>query len=238
MSETVIGICDDQKISVMLLMEYLRDLRADLQNTNWKVLTFLSAAEMLKVVREINILFLDIDMPVMDGIEAGKQIAELNPDCRVIMATSRLDRVKEAFHIHAIRFITKPFDREEIKEALQASLDVDIGEHLIEMFRDRISYRIKEKNVKYVRAFNGYVEIAAGKSIFRKDVTLDEMEKSLDRRLFFRIHRQYLVNLKYVDDFSKNEITMGGIRLPVSKRRQTDFMSCYTDFDLNYRYRL
>lgn len=236
MSKTVIGVCDDQRVSALMLQGQISSLRSELGGINWDIRVFTSPVKMLEEATELNILFLDIEMPEIDGIEAGERIREINPSCKVILATSRIDRFKDGFRIKALRFITKPYDREEIKDALCASLDMAVGEHTVEMFLNRICYRVKEKDIRYIRAFNGYVEIIAGKGVYRKDISLDALEDSLDKRIFCRIHRQYLVNLKYVDSYKKDSVTIRDEELPISKRKQTDFMCQYTDYDLNYRW--
>lgn len=236
MSKTVIGVCDDQRVSALMLQGQISSLRSELGGINWDIRVFTSPVKMLEEATELNILFLDIEMPEIDGIEAGERIREINPSCKVILATSRIDRFKDGFRIKALRFITKPYDREEINDALCASLDMAVGEHTVEMFLNRICYRVKEKDIRYIRAFNGYVEIIAGKGVYRKDISLDALEDSLDKRIFCRIHRQYLVNLKYVDSYKKDSVTIRDEELPISKRKQTDFMCQYTDYDLNYRW--
>ncbi|SFC21229.1 LytR/AlgR family response regulator transcription factor [Butyrivibrio sp. YAB3001] len=235
MSKTIIGVCDDQRVSALILQEQIASLKSELNGIHWEIRVFTSPFKMLEEVKDLSILFLDIEMPELDGIEAGERVRELNPSCKIILATSRIDRFKDGFRIHALRFITKPYDRDEIRDALCASLDMSVGEHTVEMFLNRVCYKVKEKDIKYIRAFNGYVEIIAGKGVYRKDTSLDALEETLDKRLFCRIHRQYLVNLKYVDSYKKDSVTIKNETLPISKRRQTDFMCQYTEYDLNYR---
>ena len=57
-------------------------------------------------------------MPQMDGIDVGKEILRQNPGCRIIIASGEWERFKEGYVIRAVRFVTKPFDEEEIAEAL------------------------------------------------------------------------------------------------------------------------
>lgn len=235
MSKTVIGVCDDQRVAALLLQEHIVSLKKELGGFNWDIRIYTSPLKMLEEAKELNILFLDIEMPELDGIEAGERILELNPACKVILATSRIDRFKDGFRIHALRFVTKPYDLYEIRDALVASLDMSVGEHSVEMYLNRVCYKIKEKDIRYIRAFNGYVEIIAGKEIYRKDTSLDALEETFDKRLFCRIHRQYLVNMRYVDSYKKDSVSVRNETLPISKRRQTDFMNKYMDYDLNYR---
>lgn len=229
---TIIAICDDQPIAIDLLKDHVASVLEDMGIVGWRLIAYTSPLALLKHIQSINILFLDIEMPDMDGIEAGAIIQEKNPACKIIMATSRVDRFKEAFHINAIRFITKPFDRDEIKEALSACLKMSLGESTIDVFQNRISHKIKEKNINYIRAFNGYVEIFTANQTFRKDVSLDELEKGLDQKIFFRIHRQYIINMQHITAYDNKSVKIGDYTIPVSRRRYSDFVKAFMDLDL------
>lgn len=235
MASKVIGICDDQESIIEMLRDHIVSIMKEVSNEDWSIVEYVSPLKLLEEVNRVDILFLDIEMPEMDGIEVGRKVMQMNPKCKLIMATSRIDRFKEAFVIDAIRFVTKPFFRGEIKEAIQASLEKKPGENEIEVFRDRINFMIKEKDITMVRAYNGYVEIIAGNTVFRKDVSLNMLEQQLDERIFFRINRQYLINLGYVDYFNKNYLMVGENKFTIAIRRQKEFMKKYTAYDLHYR---
>ncbi|NLK76986.1 MAG: response regulator [Clostridiales bacterium] len=105
-----IGICDDEKIVLSVLGTLVKQSLEELEEGG-KIINFHSGEELLEEVEKLDVLFLDIEMPGLDGIEVGSQIQKRNLDCKVIMATSRQDRFKEAFKINAFRFITKPFQK-------------------------------------------------------------------------------------------------------------------------------
>lgn len=74
----------------------------------------------------MDILFLDIEMPGEDGIQTGKRLRERGSECKIIMATSMAERFKEGYHIGASRFVTKPFDQEEVEEELDKRLFINL----------------------------------------------------------------------------------------------------------------
>ena len=230
--KTVIGICDDQEIAANLLKDQVVSILKEMGVTGWRLETYHSPITLLKHIESMDILFLDIEMPDMDGIEAGGQIQEKNPDCKIIMSTSRTDRFKDAFKINASRFVTKPFVKEEIKEALSSCLKMTLGENTIDVFQNRISHKVKEKNITYIRAFNGYVEVFTSNQVFRKDVSLDELEKELDEKIFFRIHRQYLINMQHISSYDNKTVEIDDMSIPISRRRYSDFVKAFMDLDL------
>lgn len=230
----IIGICDDKQEAVLTLQNYIED---DIQRRkkDWEIRSFSSGGELLQKIEELSIVFLDIEMPNLDGIETGREILKRNPDCKIIMATGIQERFKEAFQIRAVRFVTKPFVKEEVEEALNAALSRVWEQETIELSMKRISYQILQKEIAYVRAFNGYTEYAVDGQWMRKEITLDEAEKLLDDRVFARVSRQFLVNLAYVRNYKNGSFLLGDKLFQVARRIKKDFEQKYMEFDLRYR---
>ena len=193
-------------------------------------ITFLPRS--FKVYEYPSLVFIDLDMPGMDGIELGKRINELNLDCKIIVATGRVDRYKEAFTIQALRFVTKPFDEKEIEEALLTALLKKVGNGIITAF---IPYDISESDIRYLMAYNGYVEIVTENGRYRKDTSLDSLECDLDKRLFVRINKGYIVNLQWIKGFDNTTVLLIDQRLPLSRRRRKNLEQKFMEFDLKYR---
>ena len=126
MEATRIGICDDMP-QVARELENIVSAHLDSIGYLYKTEKYYNGMDALSSADALDILFLDIEMPDMDGIETGRKVQERNPECRIIMATARTDRFKEAFKIRAFRFITKPFDKDEIQAALDETLQSMLG---------------------------------------------------------------------------------------------------------------
>lgn len=230
----VIGLCDDQMAVAMRLKKIISDILQE-EGENWEICLFDSGEKLLETAELINVVFLDIEMPGLDGIETGKELKRRNPDCKIIMATGKVERFKEAFHIQAMRFITKPFDKREIEEALKAVEKSHVGNAKIELYYLRNSYQIEQDKIQYIKAYNGYTEYRVENQVFRKDISLNEVEKMLDKRLFVRIHRQYIINMRWIQSYSNGKVEIGDIEIDVSRRKRKDFEQKYIEYDLNYR---
>ena len=89
-----IGICDDEPIVCEILKKKVSVCLAE-TNTEAEIECFYSGKELLDNSKKTDILFLDIEMPKLDGIETGKKLRENGKDCKIIVATSRVDRFKE-----------------------------------------------------------------------------------------------------------------------------------------------
>lgn len=233
--EKVIALCDDQQEVLEELEANIRYIEKKLQQ-NFEIQMFHSGEELLEASNNPDILFLDIEMDGMDGIETGRKIKQKNPQCKIIMATGNDNRYKDAFRIQAFRFITKPFEVEEIEEALKAVLDLFVGTDIIELYQARTLHQIRQLDIKYIRAYNGYTEFLVQQNIFRKDMSLDTLQEILDMRTFYRINRQYIVNMYWIQNYDNGILTIDNQIFKVSRRKRSDFEKVYVNYDIKYRW--
>lgn len=229
-----VGICDDEKIILELLKSIIEQCLEELEEDS-TILTFDSGEKLLEEAKGLDILFLDIEMSGMDGIETGKRIPRQNPDCKIIMATSRQERFKEAFKINAFRFVTKPFQKEEIKEALKDVFQTRVGMEKIEVYRERVPYTFFQKDILHVEAVDSSVEFVLGECVFRKETSLKELETILDDRIFYRVNKQCIVNMQHIDTYKNGVIRIGEAEIRVSIRKKKEFEKAYIMFDVSYR---
>lgn len=224
-----IAICDDEEIIVELFEKLLVSILVQ-QEQSFNIFCFTSGEDLLNSVDTMELVFLDIEMPGIDGIEVGKVICNKNPRCKIVMATSRVERFKESFKINAFRFVTKPFEKAEIEEVIDAFGKLKTGKRRIKVYLDRNEYEIEEKQIKYILAFNSYSKFVVNNKIFRKEISLKEVESMIDNQIFFRINKQYLINLFWITKYQNGIIQIGDESFKVSRRRKKEFEQSYTQF--------
>lgn len=234
MKKIKIGVCDDNDAALHELEHLIFEICNEL-GIEYEIRLFIDGYELLEQISMYEIVFLDIEMPAIDGIELGKRIREINPKCKIIMATGMLERFKEAFQIRALRFVTKPFDIDEIKEAIETALSSTYVPKMIDVYCKRVKYPLIEEEIRYVKAFDGYSEIYAGNNVYRKKCSLDELETLLSDCLFVRINREILVNLRWVEHIDTGTIQIQEKEFRVSRRRKKVVEHKFIEFDLKYR---
>lgn len=229
-----IGICDDNAAALdnleKIITEYLYTTKEE-----GELLLFQSGENLLPHIESLDILFLDIEMPGMDGIEAGRHVAEKNPDCKIIMATSHFERIKEAFEIRAFRFVSKPFSKEEVENALTDALNLQIGKDGLVCYHNRMPFEIRQRDILFAYAYESYVEIVTRAGKFRKDVSMEKLLDMVDQRMFCRVNRTYIINMHHVKDYKKNVFYIGGQEIRVARRKKNDFEHRFREFDIKYR---
>lgn len=229
-----IAVCDDEKLALEQLTEKLEIILAG-QPLPYEIEQFMSGRELVGQAEEFDAVFLDLDMPELNGMETGKRILQKNGKCAIVVASGREDWFKETYKIQTLRFISKPYLEKEVLDAVEAVLRRGVGMEKLEVFCNRRSCQICQRDIRYVTAYDGYVEIFAEGVRYRRDLSLAEIFKLLDQRCFFQIHRKYIVNLFWVDAYDKKTAVIGDEKLAVSKRRRMDFEMAYRKFDAEYR---
>ena len=228
-----IGVCDDE----IHILEMLRNMIRDYCERNAleaEIHLFSSGAELLSLAQNLDLLFLDIEMPEIDGIEAGKLFRKKNQHCKIVMATCREDRIKEAFYLEAYRFLSKPFDPSEFEEAMRDFERSMAGYRQIELWEARQRVLVRQRQIIYVQTFDSYTEFIVGNRLMRSEKSLQDLEEELDPELFFRVNKKYLVNFRYIDSYCKGELTIYGQTMTVSRRKKREFEQRYREFDLYY----
>lgn len=232
--DIVVAVCDDEKLVAQSLTGIVDDILRQ-RERKCRIIQFYDGTSLLEAIMNIDLVFLDIDLPEHDGIYIGSRIKELNPKCTIIMATGREDRFKDAFKISAFRYITKPFDKMEIYEAIQAYLDTRRGENYVDLFYKRNPMRVKEKEILYIRAMDSYSEVVVQNHVMRTEQSVTSLEQELDPSLFFRIHKQYIVNMSAIQSCNKTSVVIGDKELSISRRKKSEFEKRYLEYAMKCR---
>jgi two-component system LytT family response regulator len=230
-----VAIVDDEALARAVLREYLSPM-LDVEI----VAECANGFEAVKVVAEQHpdLLFLDVQMPKLDGFEVLELVGR---DVAVVFVTAYDQYAIRAFEVHAVDYLLKPFSPERLAEALHRARErLRRGERpAVEelaatarpatragrvLVRDgsRVHVLATEK-IDYVQAQDDYVAFRCEGKEYLKEQTLAQVEASLDPAQFVRIHRSYLLNLDRLARVELDEresrvaVLTDGRRLPVSR---------------------
>ena len=220
-----IAICDDEK----QMSDHIRTFVSDFfhkKNREISLRTFLSGEELLNYDGQIDILFLDIQMKDIDGMETARRLRADKFQGFLIFITVLKEMVFQSFEVQAYDYLVKPVEEKQFErtmERLLASMH-SVGEDSL-LVQKRYEGRIIRKD-----------EIVFCEIIDRKiylnlvsDEVLDYYERieNLETKLgdhFFRCHRSYLINLKHLKGYKNGTAYMdNGKEVPVSRLRSREF---------------
>lgn len=229
------GLCDDEQ-HIHDAVEEMMECYKKENNVDIQLIHYDSAQKMLERRDKLDCLLLDIEMPKMDGIEAGLKLRNWNMEYKIIMLTAREDRFRDAFKIGAFRFVSKPVDKIELYKAID-----DVREHMVAcqnviVYRNGVSYNIPQKDILYIEADRSSTLIFTSNLEFRSEYSLVMWKEILDERVFFQSHKSFIVNLSKVEDIQANVIRLvNGDKVSVSRRLRTSLLKAYMIYDTRWR---
>jgi two-component system, LytTR family, response regulator len=182
--------------------------------------------------RDLDILYLDIDMPELTGIELLKALPRIPA---TVLTTSHTDFALTAFELQASDYLVKPFDyprfaksAANLTERLKAAAPTKNGVEALEeddvfiKVNNRM-VRISTSDILHVEALNDYVLVTTDQRQYIVDTTMRAIEEKLPDDRFARIHRSFIVNLKKIEAIEDNSVIIKGKFIPISRTYQPEF---------------
>ncbi|MCK3684158.1 LytTR family DNA-binding domain-containing protein [Maribellus sp. YY47] len=178
--------------------------------------------------QKVDLLFLDINMPKLSGINFVKSLKETP---LFILVTAYPEYALEGFEIDAVDYLLKPVAFERFRMAVNraverysSSRDNNLPTHIM-LRADRKDYRIELNDILYLEAQGDYVRFVTGKQNLTVHGTLKEFIEELPAAGFERIHKSYVIALKKVEYLEGNMVKLGEFKLPVSLHFRENLMA-------------
>ena len=175
-------------------------------------------------------VFLDIDMPVMNGLETAKKIRELGSDMNILFVTNYASLAIDGYGVDALDFVVKPVKYEDVSRALEkviAKVQNETGEDKI-VIRVKNGYRtVKVNSIKYIEVNTHDVFYYTLNETYRTREVLKDIEKNLNNPSFVKCSSSYLINLDYVDAIDKDDVRIDGKRIKIARTRKKEFLKAF-----------
>ena len=230
-----IAICDDEKH----MSDQIRAMASDFfrkKNREIRLRTFLSGEELLNDEGQIDILFLDIQMKGMDGLETARKLRAGQFRGFLIFITVLKEMVFQSFEVQAYDYLVKPVDEKQFgktMERLYASMQNASEDSLLVQkgYEGRI---IREDEIVFCEVIDRkiYLNLVSGEVVDYYE-RIENLETKLGSH-FFRCHRSYLINLKHLKGYKNGTACMdNGKEVPVSRLRSKEFSSVVLQYMKN-----
>ena len=230
-----IAICDDEKGACLVIEELVRKADSDAE-----ISVFTNPDELLSAEDLFDLVFLDIQMEEMTGIDAAKRLRTRETQPEIVFISAVQEYVFDAFDVEAFHYLIKPvdpakfakvYDRVKMRIADKKKNFLETEEAAILSVKSKTrQYSLKMTDVLYVE--NQLKKLL----IHTKEETIDlyGAMKDIEAQTgdgFFRCHRGYLVNLGHIKSYSKDEILLdNGERIMIAKERYPEFIKAYMHF--------
>lgn len=227
------AICDDEETC----RENIINNIALTQNKNIQIeiFEFSSGEDLVDSYEKGNrydVIFLDVEMRQMSGVEAGQAIRKLDNEVIFIFITGHTKYVPEAFILNAFQFLVKPLNQEVFNKELERT----ISTFLKKKFKYRIDYKnettvLEIKDILYIETYNRHLRAVTATNKYEYIGKLSQQEKKLIEYDFVRCHQGYIVNMQNIKTIEKNSfILFNNEQIPISKYLKSEVTKKYNKF--------
>lgn len=198
------------------------------------VKTFSKPNDALRHIQKfpVNLIFLDIQMPSVNGIEFSKQ---LNPEIMVIFTTAFSEYAVEGFNVSAVDYLLKPFTFERFQQAVQKANDyyaylknTDKGGQHLYIRADYSLHKIYIPDILFIEGLDDYLKIhLEGKKTIVARMTMKNLLEKLPSSEFIRVHRSFIVPFKRIESVRNKMIQLAGEEIPIGNSYEEQFFSVF-----------
>jgi DNA-binding LytR/AlgR family response regulator len=177
----------------------------------------------------IDLIFLDIEMPVISGFSF---LEGLKTKPQIIFVTAKAEYALKAFDYDATDYIQKPVTLDRFETAVKRALHLyslenetkeETGEHIY-IKSNLKKLKIFTAKIKWIEAFGDYVKVVTENSGHLVLSTMKSFENNLNKEKFVRVHKSYIINIDKVERYNSKFIEIGTSKIPLSRNKKEDLI--------------
>ncbi len=215
-----IAVCDDDPILRRQAGEYIANYPGSL---DIRLDEFSSGKQLLKKFKntKYDLIFLDIEMPGMDGMAVAKELRRLDEKVFLVFLTSHQEMAVAGYEVAALRFLVKPINRKSIHDCIRLVQSKLKEQILLIHSKEQEEILVPVASILFIEAQNQEVEIVTEQGKLTERQKLNFYETVLKTAEFYRCHRSYLINLLQVKGLQKKTVIMKNqVSIPVSRNKE------------------
>ncbi len=220
-------MCDDEVIECCRMAQKIKEIMREMKMP-CMVRQFYRGRELIASQDSFDIIFLDIIMRGPDGMETARLFRERAFDKILIFMSSSREYVFDAYDVEAFQYLLKPVQEKKLKKVLQKAVgkaEKRPQEYII-VSRERQKWKLFLDDIFYVEIRGRVIDVHGADSIFTYYEQIGTLEDRLRGKGFFRCHKSYLINLRHVDGYNRQEVVLdNGERVMIAKRRYEEEIS-------------
>lgn len=214
-------ICDDDKICVERMKEYVQDFFRDRKIADYKIYEYFSGEAAARESDIIDIAFLDVEMEGINGIEASKILRKNNKGIVVFIITSYMGYLDDAMDEGVFRYINKPIEKIIIFRGLQKAVDLCYKKQSRKIMIKSASANIiiEQDSIIYIESIMRKRYIYTEKKDYISNNSLTFWKNILDNDIFCIVNKSIIINITKVEEFSNSYIKLKNIEQMISLSR-------------------
>jgi len=221
-------IVDDEELAVKVIEKYISTIPT-LELTG----TCDNAVEAISFLHshEVDLLFLDINMPEMSGLE---MLRTLSHTPHVILTTAYSEFALESYEFGVVDYLLKPIKLDRFIKAVNKVVDLyesssspdqeKISASFIFIKEEHVTHKVDHLDILYVEAYGNYLKIHTSKKVYVTRETMQHFQEKLPRSIFVRCHKSFIVNLSHVTKAMGNVLYINSTEVPIGSLYKAEVM--------------
>ena len=227
-----VAIVEDEKNVSGLLQKYVQKFGEE-NGEQFKLFPYPDGAAFLtELDQEFNIVLMDIQMPVMDGMRTAKKMRMRDNNASLIFVTNMAQYAVEGYAVDAVDFIVKPVDYFVFALKFEKAVRIQKmrqNDAIVLNTSDGMA-KISTSSIRYIEGDLHFVVYHTDKGDFRIRSSMKDAEKRVPQKQFARCSNSFLVNLSRVERIESNSVIVEGNELPISRAKKKQFLDAFSIF--------
>ncbi|MCR4756387.1 MAG: LytTR family DNA-binding domain-containing protein [Butyrivibrio sp.] len=227
-----LAIVEDENSYADQLIEFVNRYQSE-SGKSFKITRFKDGDEITNGYRgQFNIILMDIEMKLMDGMTAAEEIRKLDQDVIIMFITNMTNYAIRGYQVDALDYVLKPVSYFAFSQKLGRAISKmkSKSSKTISIEMQSGVKKLDIDNVFYIESEGHNLNFYTSGGEFTIRAKLKDFEEQLVPYNFFRSNKGYLVNLKYVDGVENGSCLIAGKQLLISRSRKNDFMTALTEY--------
>ncbi len=227
-----IALCEDTQVDAELLQALV-----NLSDVPTEVEAFGTGEALMDIYKKgkYDLVILDVFMGELTGIQTAEKIREVDTNVVIVFTTTSEDFTREGYRLNAYKYLTKPVNLDDVKDALGLAVmvrDRAAGASLA-IVTDNVPVFIPLNDIIFVESSNRKSLIYTFDKTYATTMTIDSLEKLLPPPRFLRSHRSYIANLDHVDDVDEDFIMDNGEIAYIAVKNRRKIKNLYDEYLFN-----
>jgi len=228
-----IAICDDLNEDKYCLFNSINTY-CETNFINVTITGYDSGESLLEKFKKdfFNIIFLDIYMNGLSGIDTAKRIRKIDKDCVLIFVTTSSEHALDGFAVNALHYLVKPMTVAKITEVFtRCQKVINTAQQFIEVMSNRVLVKILIKSINFIEVYDKACFIHKDSEVIKTYLSLGEIATQLDTKIFLHCHRSYIVNMRYIINVADNDfILQSGTSIPIRRAEKQSIKQIYMNY--------
>ena len=221
-----IAICDDELLTRNEIKYSLSNYYSE-KLIDAEIYDYNNGEDLLNSEINFDMAFLDVEMPILDGIETGKALKHKYPNIVIFMITAFSDYLDDAFEIGAYRFLQKPLDVPRLYRSLDAALISMSSKDIKLICANNESVILSTGLIVYCESYKRKTKIVTTNGEYISREKIDYWKEILNELIFYSPHSSFIINFNYIKSFNRKSLILSysnsNVEISIAAKKQQEF---------------